>query len=202
MIDRMAEKACPPWADARRHLRAADPVLARLIDRVGPCTLAPRRDYFHAICQSIITQQISLRAAATVQRRFRDLFPRRRPTPAAAGLSPQKLRYIRGVAEASAAGQVPTRRLRQLSDEQVIEVLDALPGIGRWTAEMFLIFVLCRPDVLPVDDLSLCSAVQRAYGLRRRPDAARLIRLAEPWRPWRSVASWYLWRSADTNAMP
>jgi DNA-3-methyladenine glycosylase II len=194
-----------PWKPAVRHLRQADPVLAGLIDRVGPCTLSPRRDYFVALCRAILAQQVSTTVARIFFARFRLLFPRQRPTPQAVlllsdeplrgvGLSRQKLGYLRDLAGRFAAGQIPTRRFARMSDEEIIQSLLPIKGVGRWTAEMFLIFVLNRPDLLPVDDLGVKKGVQRAYGLKELPDAERMKALAEPWRPWRTVATWYLWR--------
>lgn len=195
------------WSDAERHLASADVRLGRLILRLGPCTLRPRRDYFVVLCKAIFTQQISTAVAAVLFARFREQFPRGRPTPTlvlkaledparmrACGLSRQKQRYIRDLAEHFVDCRIPTRRLAAMDDEQVIETLTAVKGIGRWTAEMFLIFTLNRPDVLPVDDFGLRKAAQTVFKLRELPDAPKLRRLAEPWEPWRSIATWYLWR--------
>src|ERR1051325_7522595 len=167
--------ADPDWKRAARHLRRADPVLAKVIDRVGPCTLHPRRDYFVVLCKAIFTQQISTPVAAVLFGRFRELFPLRRPTPALVaealannhvevlrkcGLSRQKAAYLQDLSRHFLDGRVPTRRLGRMSDEEVIEALVEVKGIGRWTAEMFLIFTLNRPDVLPVDDLGLREGVR------------------------------------------
>jgi DNA-3-methyladenine glycosylase II len=153
------------WSAARRHLRR-DPLMRKLMTRVGPCTLAPRRDYFIVLCKSIFTQQISTRIATILFGRFRELFPRKTPTPSAVidilqhdhhakscGLSRQKRAYLIDLARHFADGEIPTRKFRSMSDEQIIECLTRVNGVGRWTAEMFLIFVLNRPDVWPVDDL-------------------------------------------------
>lgn len=196
------------WADANRHLCKADPVLASIIERVGDCTLSPGRDHFFALCRAICSQQISTAAARTVIGRFRDQFPRRTPRPElllklsdeqlqGAGLSRQKRGYIRDLAERFAGGQIPSRGFGRMTDEEIIDSLLPIKGVGRWTAEMFLIFVLNRPDLLPVDDLGLRKNAQTAYKLRVLPSPARLIKLAEPWRPWRSIATWYLWRNGD-----
>jgi len=187
-------------------LSRVDPVLAEIIGKVGPCTLAPRKDHFAALCQSIINQQISMAAARTVWERFRKLFRTGRPTPAAlilisdeqlraAGLSRQKASYLRSLAEHFGGGHVPVRKLSKMTDEEVVQALIPVKGIGRWTAEMFLIFVLNRPDLLPVDDLGLCNQAWRAFRLKKYPDARTMNRLAENWRPYRSIATWYLWRS-------
>jgi len=198
----------PDWAAAIKHLRR-DPVMRKLIARVGPCTLHPRRDYFVVLCKSIFSQQVSTKVAATLFGRFRDRFPLRRPTPArvatflrsgdeqlirTCGLSRQKRVYVLDLADFFAAGKIVTRRFSRMSDEEIIQSLTQVNGVGRWTAEMFLIFVLNRPDVLPVDDLGLREGVRVAYGLKERPNAKDVTALGEPWRPYRTVATWYLWR--------
>jgi DNA-3-methyladenine glycosylase II len=197
------------WSDAVAHLRRADKNLRAVIDRVGPCTLVPRPDPFVALCQSIYSQQISTAIATILFGRFRELFPRKRVTPAGVlkvfdttpeadlkkcGLSRQKHAYLRDLAEHFVAKKIPVRQLPKMDDEAVIQALIGVNGVGRWTAEMFLIFVLNRPDVLPVDDLGLRVGVQAIFGLPDRPKAAEIIRLTEPWRPYRSIATWYLWR--------
>ena len=189
--------------------------MRRLIEHVGPCTLAPRRDYFVVLCKAIFTQQISTAVAAVLFARFRKLFPAQRPTPQRVlelidahgngdgallrqcGLSRQKRAYVRDLAWHFATDQIPTRRIVSMCDDEVIESLVKVKGIGRWTAEMFLIFTLNRPDVLPVDDLGLQKGMQRLFALRKPPDRKRLEKLAEPWRPYRSIATWYLWRGFD-----
>jgi DNA-3-methyladenine glycosylase II len=197
------------WAEAARHLAKADRKLAQIIKRVGPCALAPRRDYFPSLCRAIFAQQLSTKVAATLVNRFRDQFPRRQPTPAllrdrlradngqfmrACGLSKQKAGYLLDLSEHFVERRIDTRKLRKMSDHEVIDALVEVKGIGRWTAEMFLIFVLNRPDVLPVDDLGLREGVREIYELRKRPAPLELQELAEPWKPWRSVATWYIWR--------
>jgi DNA-3-methyladenine glycosylase II len=210
MIDLIAKTACPGWSDAERHLSRVDPVLAEIIHKIGPCTLAPRKDHFGALCQSIMNQQISVAAARTVWERFRGLFSDKRPNPGAllelsdaelrsAGLSRQKTAYLRCLAGHFASGTFPARKLARMTDEQIVEALMPIKGIGRWTAEMFLIFVLNRTDLLPVDDLGLCAQARWAYGLRKNPRPRTLERMAERWRPYRSVATWYLWRSRDIS---
>ncbi len=200
-------RTAPDWRAARRHLAKADPVMAGLIAKVGPCTLAPRTDYFVTLCKSILSQQISTIVAAVLFARLKTLFPRGRPTPAGllllddvalrgVGLSRQKMVYLRDLAAHFSAGQIPVRRLAAMDDEQVIQALLPVKGIGRWTAEMFLIFVLNRTDVLPVDDLGLRRGMQRAWGLDALPTAALAVERAEVWRPYRSIATWYLWRGA------
>lgn len=198
----------PEWSAALKHLRR-DPVMKKLIARVGPCTLHPRRDYFVVLCKSIFNQQISTKVAATLFGRFRDRFPLRRPTPArvatfltcgdeplirTCGLSRQKRAYVLDLAQRFATGAIPTRRFNRMSDEDIIQALTQVKGVGRWTGEMFLMFVLNRPDVLPVDDLGLREGVKVAYGLAERPSARTLTDLGERWRPYRTIATWYLWR--------
>ena len=196
---------------ARRLLARRDPVIRDLIRRHGPCGLADAQheDAFTALTHSIISQQLSTKAAATIARRFDALFGGI-PTPAAValvddaqlravGLSSQKIRYIRDLCSRVADGSLTLEKVNELSDEAVIQSLTQIKGIGRWTAEMFLMFRLHRPDVLPVDDLGILKAVQRAYGLRKLPRAERLTKIGEPWRPYRSVACWYLWASLENK---
>ncbi len=191
---------------ARRHLARRDPVLKSLMRQVGPCTLRHEPDGFAALVRSIIAQQISTKAAAAIQGRLVLTLGEPGLQPAAllalsdeqlrgAGLSASKARALRDLADKIAAGALPLLHLPDLDDEAVIDLLLPVRGIGRWTAQMFLIFSLGRPDVLPVDDLGLRAGVQRAYALAALPDRAALTELAEPWRPYRSVATWYFWRS-------
>lgn len=196
---------------AQRALKRRDKTLGRLIDAHGPCPLSPRRDYFVMLCKSIVSQQLSTKAAATIFGRFRDLFDRRRPTPQAvltqsverlrgAGLSGQKAGYLIDLANRFRDGTIP-RRLGSLDDDDVIGTLTQVRGIGVWTAQMFLMFVLVRPDVWPVDDLGIRKATMNLYGFRAMPDAEALETLAQPWRPHRTVAAWYLWRSLDNEPL-
>lgn len=196
-----------PMTDALDHLRRADAVLADLVERVGPLTLSREPDLWWALVDSIVGQQLSVRAAATIVGRVEALGAEgTRPGPAdllridperlrACGLSRAKTAYVLDLARRWTDGSLHHDGLAAMDDEQVVAELTRVKGIGRWTAEMVLIFHLDRPDVLPVGDLGLRSAVQRAYGLGERPDAATLHRLAEPWRPHRSLATRYLWRS-------
>jgi DNA-3-methyladenine glycosylase II len=195
------------YVKARRLLARRDPVIGALIKRHGACGLADAQheDTFTALVHSIISQQLSTRAAATIARRFDALFdgpPQPRAVARvddtqlrAVGLSSQKIRYIRDLSARIIDGSLPLDRVNDLPDEDVIQSLTQVKGIGRWTAEMFLMFRLHRPDVLPVDDLGIVKAVQRAYGLRKMPRPERLTKIGEPWRPYRSVACWYLWAS-------
>lgn len=195
------------YTKARRLLARRDPVIADLIRRHGPCGLAnaQHEDAFTALVHAIVSQQLSTKAAATIARRFDALFDGL-PAPAAVaavsddqlravGLSSQKVRYIRDLCARIEDRSLPLDRVNELPDEDVIRSLTQVKGIGRWTAEMFLMFRLHRPDVLPVDDLGILKAVQRAYGLRKLPRPERLTKIGEPWRPYRSVACWYLWAS-------
>jgi DNA-3-methyladenine glycosylase II len=204
-------KKIPDWSAATRHLRRADPKLAKIIKKVGPCTINSRRDYFPFLCVCIFNQQISMKIAAILYGRFRDMFSDRKPDAKhllelherspdwvkLCGVSRQKREYLLDLSRKFIDGHIPTRRLNRMSDEEVIESLTQIKGIGQWTAEMFLMFVLNRPDVLPVDDLGLREAVKRLYQLRERPDAKKLRKIAELWRPWRTVATWYLWRGME-----
>jgi len=197
---------------ATAHLRRTDPVLAAIIRDVGPCRL--RTDEtggaFAALVESIVYQQITGKAAASIYGRVRKLIKRRHPRPhdilaateealRGAGLSRQKVAYLRDLAEKVRDG-LKLRALGRLENEAVIEALTEVKGIGRWTVEMFLIFRLGRLDVLPVHDYGIRKAMQRAYRLRKLPNPDRMRRLAEPWRPYRSVACWYLWRSLESKA--
>jgi DNA-3-methyladenine glycosylase II len=198
-------------ARARRVLMRRDPVLAAIIKRHGECGLRTARgpDIFNGLIQSIISQQLSTKAAATIYKRFIALLPAGHdPAPhhvlplddqamRGVGLSRQKISYLRDLSEKVVDGTLQTDNLSALSDEAVIEALTRVKGVGRWTAEMILIFRLVRPDILPVGDLGIVKAIQKAYGLRKTPDAKRMLKIAEPWRPYRSVASWYLWRSLE-----
>jgi DNA-3-methyladenine glycosylase II len=197
------------FARARRVLMRRDPVLAAVIRKHKTRSLldTPSMDPFPALCRTITAQQISAKAAATIHGRLVALMPRG-VTPAAmmaltdeqlrtAGLSRQKTAYLRDLASKVASGELPVHSLHELTDEAVIEAIVKVKGLGRWSAEMFLMFRLHRPDVLPVDDLGIVNAMQRLYGLRKRPKPDRMKQIAETWRPYRTVACWYLWRSLE-----
>ncbi|TPV95436.1 MAG: DNA-3-methyladenine glycosylase 2 family protein [Myxococcales bacterium FL481] len=192
-----------------RHIARRDPVMAALIRRVGPLSAARRQPRFAALARTIVGQQVSTKAAASVYRRLRvaagghvtaerldDLGPAGLAT---AGISRQKATYLADLARRVASGDVRLDRLHRLDDEQVIEQLTAIRGLGVWSAQMFLIFVLHRPDVLPVDDLGIQNAFQRAYGLRQRPAAAKMLALSADWEPYRSVGTRLLWRSLEVT---
>ena len=196
------------YARARRLLMRRDPILAATIRRIGACGMASRllTDHLTTLVRAIVGQQLSSKAAATIFGRLRALFPDGQITVdglqvlddaalRGVGLSSQKLAYLRDLSARIADGRLLLDELDELSDEQVIERLIAVKGFGRWTAEMFLMFRLQRPDVLPVGDLGICTAVQRIYRLRQRPKPERLTKIGEAWRPYRSIACWYLWES-------
>ena len=196
------------YARARRHLMRRDPVLSEAIKRIGPCLMAERqrKDHLTALIGAIVSQQLSTKAASTIFGRFAALFPDHvidasaiakmsDATLRGVGLSGQKVGYLRDLTARIADGRLNLDELDALPDEQVIERLTAVKGFGRWTSEMFLMFRLHRPDVLPVDDLGIVNAIQRLYRLRKRPDPKRILKMGEIWRPYRSVASWYLWQT-------
>jgi DNA-3-methyladenine glycosylase II len=196
------------YARARRVLMRRDPVLGAAIKRIGPCLMATRQrpDHVTALTGAIVSQQLSTKAAATIFGRFKALFVDEQVSASAiaalddvtlrgVGVSAQKVRYMRDLSERILDGRLRLDELESLDDEAVIERLTSVKGFGRWTAEMFLMFRLQRPDVLPVDDLGIVNAVQRLYKLRTRPDAKTLQTLGEAWKPYRSVASWYLWQT-------
>ncbi|TJY65057.1 DNA-3-methyladenine glycosylase 2 family protein [Sinimarinibacterium sp. CAU 1509] len=195
---------------AEAHLGAADPVMGGLIERYGPCGLATRkRDPFHVLCASIISQQLSSRAADTIQARImstvgasRQLQPQlllaaEPEALRAAGLSWSKVKWIRHLAEATDSGTLDFRVLKRMDDESAIRTLDALPGIGRWTAEMFLMFAMHRLDLFAMDDVGLRRGVNQLYGKGRALSDRRTLQITQKWAPYRTVASWYLWRVAD-----
>ena len=189
--------------------------MRRLVDEQGPLDEEERRrgrprEAYGALVRSIVGQQLSTKAARTIYERLTALFDGRTPTPAellaadpekvrSAGLSRPKVGYLRSLAEHVESGELELDRLTELPDEEVSEQLTAVKGLGQWTADMFLIFHLRRPDVLPVGDLGIRRAVERAYGLPDIPDAAQVLEIGEPWRPHRSLASLYLWRSLDNE---
>lgn len=188
-----------------------DPVLAALIRKHGACGLAAaqRADHFSALVRAITGQQLSTKAASTIYARLVALMPAG-VTPGAlasltdeqmraVGMSRQKIAYFRDLASKALSGALPLDSLDEMSDDDVIAALTQVKGIGRWSAEMFLMFRLHRPDVLPVDDLGIVNAVKNVYRLRKRPTADRIRTIGEPWRPYRSVACWYLWRSLDNE---
>jgi DNA-3-methyladenine glycosylase II len=203
-----------PWTDkistAIDYLSNTDPIMADAIKRVGPCTLAPNPNTFETLVDAIISQQISVKAADAIVARLRATTPKGSITPEAllplehdalraVGLSTSKARYVRDLTERVASGQLDLAALEHMEDEEVIKNLVAVKGIGRWTAEMILIFSLGRLDVLPVDDLGFVEGVREAYGLEARPTRKELLERGEAWRPYRSVATWYMWAMREKN---
>lgn len=192
---------------AQTHLQESDPVLASIIERVGPCQIAYREPTFEALARSIVFQQLSTKAARTIYGRLEEAAGGR-ITPEAiqnlslgemrrAGLSKQKIGYIRDLAEHALSGKVDFDRLPGMSDEEAIITLTDIKGIGVWTAHMFLIFALRRPNVLAVGDLGVRTAIKRHYKKRVLPKPAQIEKLAANWHPYCSIACWYLWRSLE-----
>jgi DNA-3-methyladenine glycosylase II len=200
---------------AERALARRDPLLRQLIRTHGPCTLSPgwMHTPYQSLIRAVVYQQLSGKAAATIFKRFLDLFPGERfPSPErlvaadeallrTAGLSRQKAAYIRAIAEQALAGVVPTRRaaLKALADEEIIERIVTVKGVGRWTVEMMLIFTLGRLDVWPVDDYGVRKGYTAAARLDKLVMARELRALGEAWTPYRSVAAWYFWRAAEAG---
>ena len=203
-----ARKRGEPWAEAIAHLRRVDPYCAAVIDRVGPCLLEPRSDRFGTLVRAIIGQQISSKAAAAIDGRLRSiggepydplmLIKLGEEALRGVGLSAVKARYVLNLAEAVAGGHAPLDALDDWEDDAIIARLTAIKGIGRWTADMFLIFALNRPDVLPVGDLGVRSALRDRHALAEIPTPSECVALAEHWRPYRSIAIWYLWRNTSS----
>lgn len=193
------------------HLRRVDPVLSRVIDECGPCRLRPQTEGSHVefIARSIIYQQLSTKAAATIHGRVQALCGGSITSTLsglpdeslrAAGLSRQKLGYLRDLCLRVSDGTLDETRFSELPDDEIIRQLVQVKGVGVWTAQMFLMFRLVRPDVLPVLDLGVRKGVQRAYGLRKLPDAKRVEKIAARWAPYRTVASWYMWRVLELDS--
>lgn len=203
----------PRLAIAQSHLRAADRRLALAIDAVGPCTMLPRREgtHFAHLARAIVFQQLSGKAAGTIHGRVCDVIGGTMSPDAlraagdaplrGAGLSNGKLRALRDLSEHVLDGRLQLDDVESLDDETIIDAMVQVRGIGPWTAQMFLMFRLGRPDVLPVLDLGVRKGAQRMHRMRTLPDAARLERLARPWQPYRSVASWYCWRLLDIETV-
>jgi DNA-3-methyladenine glycosylase II len=195
---------------ALTHLRKADPVLRRIIQTVGPYQLLLREPSIETLCRSIVNQQVSGKSGAAIFARLKKATGRTfnaknllKLSPEelrACGLSGQKAAYIRDLAERILRKEIDLRRLPHMTDEDVIEHLTRVKGIGVWTAQMFLIFALERPNVFPAADLGVRNAIMKAYGLEEVPAVADLVKIAEAWHPYCSVATWYLWRSLDGPA--
>jgi len=194
------------WDNAKRALARRDPVMAKIIRRHPRVHLEPRGDAFHTLARAIVGQQISVKAAQSVWNKFtfvvgdvnpQNVLKKKRPQLRACGLSDRKTEYIADLAQHFADGAVHEHRWPEMSDEDVIADLVQVRGIGRWTAEMFLMFNLLRPDVFPLDDLGLQKGLRLAYHGGRKVSFKTMKRRGESLRPWRSVATWYLWRSLD-----
>src|SRR3954471_2979380 len=197
------------------HLRKVDPVLATVIDKVGVYKGWPMSNgtHFDAVCRSIVFQQLSGKAAGTIHGRFQGLYGGRTPHPEqlattsdeqlrSIGLSRQKSAYLKDLGARVTAGQLPIETLHELTDDEIITALTQVKGIGRWTAQMFLMFRLGRLDVLPDLDLGIQKGMQRAYRLRKLPTPERVKKIGAKWAPYRTVGSWYMWRLIDTPAAP
>lgn len=199
------------YSQAVEVLTKADPVLGAIIARRGRCALEGRsgEPTLTRLAKALVSQQLSVKAAATIFSRFLALYPGGVfPSPAqvvdtptetlrSVGLSRQKASYLKDLCTRVQNGELALDALDAMPDDEVMRTLVAVKGIGRWTAEMVLIFQLRRPDILPVDDVGLLRSIQRVYGLKRRPSEKQVRRLGEKWRPYRSIAAWYLWAELD-----
>ncbi|HLW67540.1 MAG TPA: hypothetical protein VKS79_19650 [Gemmataceae bacterium] len=191
---------------AEQHLSRNSPIFRKIIRQIGPCTLKPNPDYFQVLVHTIVAQQLSTRAAKTIETRLHDALDGKGLTPKniqrladeeirVCGLSGGKTKSLRDLCRRCLDGSLPIHRLRELSDEEVREHLLEVHGIGPWSVDMYLIFCLGREDVLPVGDFGLKAAVRDHYDLKELPSAPQLLEIAEPWRPFRTIATWYCWRS-------
>lgn len=206
----MAEAVAHDWSEAIAHLRKADPKLALLIDAHGHPTITPGRDPVHSLARAIVGQQLSGKAADTIWGRFLALFPKKAfpgaakilATPdeklRAAGLSGAKAASIKDLAKHVLEKKVLPAKLPQLNDVEIAAMLLPVRGIGPWSIDMFLMFTLARPDVLPVGDLGIRKGMQMHFRLRKLPEAKKMTTLAAPWQPYRTVASWYMWRLLES----
>lgn len=199
------------WPDADAHLAEADDVMAGLVEAHGPLEIDLIGDRFEALGLSILHQQLAGPAARTITDRVVDLFDGDFPTPdrllaadgddlAACGVSAQKRRYLTSLARHVADGDLDLAMVHELGDEEAVEALTQVTGVGRWTAEMFLMFTLARKDVLPVGDLGLRRGVEHLYGFDEEPTHEEVRKVAAPWRPYRSAGTWYVWRARDGEA--
>lgn len=197
---------------AENHLSTVDPVIGQLIEQWGPCTIKPHTNYYHALVSSIISQQLSVKAADTIEGRFMDLYGGTLPSPEqivatdpekmrSAGLSGAKTRYIADLAGRILDGSLEIERISTLSNQEVVSELTAVKGIGEWTAHMFLMFCLGRLDVLPVGDLGIKMGIKKLYHLDHVPSPAEVIETSavRGWHPYESIACWYIWRSLENK---
>jgi DNA-3-methyladenine glycosylase II len=193
--------------NALSHLKTSDPVLAAIIERVGPCKIQYREPEFASLVRSIVFQQLSGKSATPIFNRLLEacggqitpeaILKLRTPRLRKVGLSRQKISYIRDLAKNTQTGKLDFAALPQLPDEEIIERLTAVKGIGEWTAHMFLLFALRRENVLPVGDFGVRNAIRKAYRKRKLPSPKQMEKLAKNWHPYCSIASWYLWRSLE-----
>ena len=217
--NRRGERRRPVDASARfrasvdgavERLRGDDTVLAGLIDRYGPCTLRPSQPFFPVMVETVISQQLSTKAAKAIYGRLIQIVDSKPPRPAdvlsipddrlrAIGFSRSKVRYLKNVASTFCSRRMGPQTYARMSDEEIMTFLTSITGIGEWSAHMFLIFALGRLDVFPVGDLGLRNAMAAAYRLRRPPSPSRLQRIADRWRPYRTIGTWYLWESYDNG---
>jgi DNA-3-methyladenine glycosylase II len=196
---------------AINHLKKSDPILAAIIEQIGPCRMEFGEPTFHSLAEAILYQQLNGKAAVTIFKRFTELAGDPL-TPAGilkltdiqmrgVGLSKQKTAYLRDLSEKTKAGLVDFERLPGLAEAEVIEHLTQVKGVGVWTAHMFLMFTLRRPDILPTGDYGVQAAIKKHYKKRKWPKPAIMEKIAKPWAPYRSVACWYLWKSLDVKTM-
>lgn len=196
---------------AIHHLKNSDPVLRAIIEKVGPCRIEYGPPEFHSLAEAIVYQQLNGKAAVTIFNRFADVAGRPLSPQGiirltdqqmrAAGLSKQKTSYLRDMAQRAGSGQLDFAKLHERSDEEVIEHLTQVKGVGVWTAQMFLMFTLKRPNVLPTGDFGVQMAMKKHYKKRRMPKPAVMEKIAKPWEPYRSIACWYLWKSLDIKTI-
>jgi DNA-3-methyladenine glycosylase II len=197
---------------AAEHLAGYDPVLAPVIEKAGLCTIRPHKNYYQELVESIISQQLSVKAAASILKKFVALFNDTFPSPQqilgkdvetyrTAGLSRGKAAYIRDLAQHVIDGKVKFDHLDALSNDEIIAELTAVKGVGEWTAHMFMMFCMGRLDVLAHGDLGIKNGIQKLYGLKKQPDAAAVVRIARKnkWHPYESAACWYVWYSLDNK---
>jgi DNA-3-methyladenine glycosylase II len=196
---------------AINHLKKSDPVMRGIIERVGPCRMEFGEPVFHSLAEAIVYQQLNGKAAVTIFKRFAAIAGEP-VTPQgivkltdqqmrSVGLSKQKLSYLRDMAERAVRGELNFTRLPGMTDEEVIKHLTQVKGVGVWTAHMFLMFTLKRPNVLPTGDFGVQMAIKKHYDKRKLPKPAQMEKIAKPWEPYRSVACWYLWRSLDIKTV-
>jgi len=196
---------------AINHLKKSDPILAAIIKQVGPCRMEFGEPTFHSLAEAILYQQLNGKAAVTIFKRFTDLagdpltpdgiLKLTDAQMRGVGLSKQKTSYLRDLSEKTKAGLLEFERLPELSEEEVIQHLTQVKGVGVWTAHMFLMFTLRRPDILPTGDYGVQAAIKKHYKKRKWPKPAIMEKIAKSWAPYRSIACWYLWKSLDVKTM-